>query len=597
MPKKGALAGQSSGGKPRPFRARQLLRAYLAFLVLVAPMKLGSVVQAGEISFFPSSVWEVVFGIWPSWWMPPLTGLALVATAVLRPGFGRLSWAWLVPGAWGLLWLVGLVGLFRTTEWDTALLFVWHLLGVFCFVLALFWAIQDDPALLRWLLVALAVASVWSCFNGWQQVPLGGLEETERLVSEQVQSGQMPMQNGLQSRLVQRRAYGTFVYPNSYAAHLLLVSPLLLCLLWRAGRRFEPAGLSQFLFAGLGGGLGLGALAFSGSRAAVVALGGGLVFGLFRAPSLRRFRLPLGIACLVVAVALFGAVNAGRGVSSLTARADYWRAALEMVREHPVTGVGWGEFFPHYMRLKSASAEETRQPHCSILAFASQAGLGAALMLFFCFLLPLTARPALQKAGLEVDPVRFLCVEVGLVAWQLHSLADFDIQIPGTLMMVAALPLLGLAGGRHTPGEVGAGWRRVGAGALGVLALAGLWRIPGERAYQRLSMEANRGLVSLQSLNEQAEKTSARLPSPYPWWIVGRAAEQRRDWALAAEAYGKAAQRSPHRASFHARQAGSLISLGRLEEARAALGKALVWYPANLKYREMAEQLGMPAGP
>src|SRR5262249_11979082 len=84
------------------------------------------------------------------------------------------------------------------------------------------------------------------------------------------------------------------------------------------------------------------------------------------------------IACLV---AFFIGVAAlvGHGIAhgslpqdSLNFRWRYWVAASRLVKLHPATGVGWGNFGPHYLAVRlPAAAEEVRDPHNFIVrAFA-----------------------------------------------------------------------------------------------------------------------------------------------------------------------------------------------------------------------------------
>ena len=92
----------------------------------------------------------------------------------------------------------------------------------------------------------------------------------------------------------------------------------------------------------------------------------------------------------VAAVALAAAAVVGHGIAhgslvheSLTFRWRYWVGSLALFRLHPLLGVGWDNFGPHYLgtRLPTAT-EEIRDPHNFVVRFFVELGLvGGVLML------------------------------------------------------------------------------------------------------------------------------------------------------------------------------------------------------------------------
>lgn len=583
---------------------RGVLRGYLTLLGFLAPLKFGTTVISSEIPFFPLSLFEWFLIPWPPWLMPVLAGAGLAASSLtVRRIPGRTA-EWLFPAVWGLLPLTAAIGLIRTTELDVAQRFLWHLTGAAAFGLAVFVAAKNDRILHRWLLAAIVAGTLCVALSGWRQA-LGGLEETQRLALQQAQEEGIYHSKGMLSRLKQRRAYGPFVYPNSFAAHLVLTLPLVIATLWRWGGRVEPVRVSRPLFALAAALLTGGALIFSGSRAAMLALSGGIAFAALMLPALRKWRPFIVAGALLGGLLLLLAVNRGRSLSSAAARLDYYRAAVNMTVSHPVTGVGLGEFFPHYMRLKTADAEETRVPHNFILNLLSQAGIAAGAAVLVCYLVPLFARALIRHGSGRSPPLlETAVIQAGLAAWLLHALLDFNIMIPGTVQTVVVLPMLLMHGEpavEPPAGKFQRDWKRRGL-LLGValFATAGIWRWPGERAYQRFYNNTRSGEVSTATLREQAARAAGLLPlSPYPWTVFGRVAEQRFRHGLAMKAYRRAAARAPHRASLHAKVARSAWKVGRHQEARQALRRALQWYPANPEFRDMAKVMGirLPTAP
>jgi O-antigen ligase len=100
--------------------------------------------------------------------------------------------------------------------------------------------------------------------------------------------------------------------------------------------------------------------------------------------SKRWFWTGVGILTLGIAAAVgHGLYHHGLPTDSLNFRWRYWVAAMRMFRRHPLLGVGWDNFGPHYLldRLPAAS-EEILDPHNFLMRFLVELGLvGFVLML------------------------------------------------------------------------------------------------------------------------------------------------------------------------------------------------------------------------
>ena len=572
------------GTTTRP-RGWVVVRCALTLTAILAPLKFGTVVGVSEISLFPTSGWDWVLGSWPPFFMPAFSGGCLLVTLCVYPVRRVHPRTAIIPGIWALLLLALLPGLLRTTEWDAALLLLWHVLGVVTYVLAVWVAIQHDDGVRRCLVAGVVVGTLLACRSGWWQ-KLWGLEETLRFAEEQARRLGLPPPEALRSRVEQGRAFGPFVYPNSFAAHLLLTGPLVLLTLGRWGGHFSPTRVSRTLFLGVGVLALGGALWFSSSRAGMLALGFAVVAGTLVFPPLRRWRLPVVLACFLAASALFILASRGRSkINSLTARGHYYTGAARMFADHPVTGVGLGEFFPNYMRLKPPNTEEARLPHNMVLNCASQAGVLAALAACLCLGVPvvLALRRLVGSSG--TDDVDALALLIGLLGWGTHTLLDFNFQIPGTLMLAAAMPLYVPVPSREAaehgacPDGRAKGVRSVLVG-MALLSLASLWRVPGEMAYQRLHSWYERPQATVAYVERLAEDAAARLPlSPYPWALLGRTARRKGQSAVAVRAFEEACRVVPHRSAYQRLLCESLLRVGDVKSAREALERALEWYP------------------
>jgi O-antigen ligase len=127
-----------------------------------------------------------------------------------------------------------------------------------------------------------------------------------------------------------------------------------------------------------------------------------------------------------------------RGATSVVARFDYWRAALQTVAANPVFGTGPGTFGVAYLAIKKPESEMSRLTHNDYLQQASDSGvLGFAcyLTMISCVLL----RGYTNPKGPE-GVVRFL-VWLGFVGWALQSTMEFGLYIPAL-----AWPAFGFAG-------------------------------------------------------------------------------------------------------------------------------------------------------
>lgn len=159
------------------------------------------------------------------------------------------------------------------------------------------------------------------------------------------------------------RALGTFGNPNLLAGFLILLIPLAAA--YAAGHTARQTRVAGYLVvtAGVGGVLA------SGSRAALLALAGSLVaYLVLRHPTTPRLLAAgAGIAGTLLAGAIVLLTGGGAGV-----RADVWRAAASIVRDHPF-GVGMGRTGP-FLQQAIPGTEQFRHAHNMWLDTLLEAG-------------------------------------------------------------------------------------------------------------------------------------------------------------------------------------------------------------------------------
>jgi len=605
----------------------------LAVALLLYACKFSMMLGNTAIALMPMSLGEWVFATWPAFLAPALGGLCLVAVLAERRSVPPASWWRHAVNLYlplPLLLLAALVGATQTTEVDFALLFGWHLLGAIAFVLAALLHLESRPEARSLLQLALVAGAVFVAWSAWYE-QLFGLAEMREYLQQQEEQGERVLRKAY-GQLDIGRVRGEFTNPNMLGAYLVLVIPFLGAWLWRVGGGIDPPGPSRGIFLGAGAIAWIGSLWLTHSRAPLLALFLAALItlgvGAWAVPTWRRYRgrllAVIGALVLLLVASLIAVQQLredGLSLATVETRLQYWGASVQMIATEPLSGVGLGEWFPQYLRLKAAGDEETRYPHNSWLFFQTQAGLLGGVAALYLLLQPFllwyqTVHGKLEPESWLLWPGAFC----GLLAWLGHSLADFTLSTPALLVLAGTVPALVLR--VHDPAaEVRQGPRGllIALGLLAVLALAALWRVPGEAAYARFYSTLRTG-PQLRHLRAQAKTAAAWLPAqPYVCDLYARAliaapapvgpeGRPRPPIARLEDAilwYERAVARAPHRPAFHARLADALAyraeaalrrrnaaeALALLDRALAAIEHSRAWYPAHSGYREQQARL------
>lgn len=578
-------------------RSSALATGFLAACFFIAPHKFGSIVNPVGLAHFPASPIDWAIGLWPVSLPSVFAGVALVLALIAAwkqpvPAF-RSNWPVVLPFA--TLLIATLIGLPHTTEHYAAYLFVGHMAGVMAFLLAVLTVVTQVPRSRHLFMWAAIAGALTSALYGWYQ-HLAGFDDTIQFLYALEAEGQH-IESALWQRLLEGRVMSGFTYPNIFAAHLLLFLPIAIYWADRWGRYGDPPGVCRALFIGTVCLIMIPPLWWTGSRAASVAIAvAAIATGILVAADSKWVRrhwlkvLPVVAAlCVVGGYVGFETVerlkSSERGLSSVMARLDYYNAAYDMFKEQPWTGVGLLEFFPNYMRLKPLGAEETRLPHCLFLFFLAHCGVAGGLAAILFLFQPVIMWFRKSSEAIAKSKSAFICVIAGMIAWCAHSLADFDLQVPATMMMMVTLPILVV---KPAPAN-GNGWGyRLVCILIACAALASLAWIPGDIAYQEQSNAMADGLPAGAVLPyaEAAARSSPR--SPYPWDAFGKYARNQREWKLAYDAFSKASERAPHRASMHAHLAQQCRRVNDIVTLENSLRQAAYWYPG--KYGEDWEE-------
>jgi O-antigen ligase len=137
-------------------------------------------------------------------------------------------------------------------------------------------------------------------------------------------------------------------------------------------------------------------------------------------------------------------------------RKEIWKATLQMIKEHPLVGVGFGGYWTAVPQYHDASGKMTpQQAHNDYLELLASGGLiGLLLAGWFIFLLVRFARDRLRSA----DPFRRAAcfgAVTGLFGIAVHSLVDFGLHIPVNALVCLSLIVISTVNGRVEEGKRG----------------------------------------------------------------------------------------------------------------------------------------------
>ena len=142
-----------------------------------------------------------------------------------------------------------------------------------------------------------------------------------------------------------------------------------------------------------------------------------------------------------------------KGATSVSARFDYWRAAAQTAKAHPVFGTGPGTFAIAYEKVKRPESEMARLVHNDYLEQASDSGMPGLLayaLFIGCALVWSFPKAAKAPAAGPSDWLTF-AVWLGVLGWSLQGLMEFGLYIPA--LAWPAFTFLGWLLGQRTGGD------------------------------------------------------------------------------------------------------------------------------------------------
>ncbi len=443
------------------FTATKLYALAFGLFLGLAIWKFGNPVILDHVISRPSSPNDWLNDAWPihwaTWILLPFTAVGAVLIFQQQLRWPANRWLWRLPLIW-LGWQ--LLAATKTVDADLTAPTLWQFFGCIAgyFLGALLFAREQ---LLRWLLVGLLAAFTFCLMRAVDQklfeYPQShqSLLEGERsgwtnfppaLVADMKNQHLIITTNGIDvanpvilSKFAKGRVSGTLVYPNALAAIVLLLLPVSLTLAFAATQKMKPA----IRFAAIALTLFLGSSAFywSGSKFGWL-LGLGLA-GIY----LRRLDWPRKLKLATIAIVLVGGLGLfavrfhnyfAAGATSVSARFDYWRAAVQTTATYPLTGSGPGTFQRPYARLKAPESEMARLTHNDYLEQFSDSGVvGGLAYAAWIFLALAIAGKKIWRSRDEIS----LAIFLGLTGWFAQSFGEFGLYVPA--LAWTAFTLLG----------------------------------------------------------------------------------------------------------------------------------------------------------
>jgi O-antigen ligase len=276
---------------------------------------------------------------------------------------------------------------------------------------------------------------------------------------------------------------GPFVNHNHFAGFIELIIPLPIALVVTGAARE-----SRILY-GFGAAIMTAAAILTASRGGMISIAAGLILVAGSGYSFSRtktsrprnlddkhvlFSYSSGIKRLVAIMALIAAfvggimllgldpvierlpsnesIGVGNNTESFeTSRGWIWRNSFKVFEAHPLTGTGMGSFetvFPLYspgfVATPTGKAQVWERTHNDYLQVLTDTGLiGAAIAIWFLASLLFAARQGLRSKSRISQGLAIGC-SAATLSILIHSLFDFNLQIPSTsllfLILVALLP-------------------------------------------------------------------------------------------------------------------------------------------------------------
>lgn len=401
-----------------------LFAALAGIFIALGLIKFGNPVILGSDIHTPKALEELRYQSWPiDWAYLGFIPLVLVGLFLGKWKKETPKWALLLP----LLWLAWqFVAATKTVDPHLTALTLKHFTAcIACFYLGWFALAEVKNLSLLW--AGIIIGFFWVIRVGFEQ-HFGGLEQSRRYFNLYILPNLKEPPLDLIKKMSTNRIFSTLFYPNTLAATILLFLPITCASLWNFTRKLTFS--SRLLLISFFAGSALACLFWSGSKS------GWLLMLLLFVLAFLHLKVPQTLKnTLVVAFLILGlsgfvlkyATFFQKGATSVVARTDYWKAAVDIFKEHPILGTGPGTFSFSYQKIKPPGAEMARLCHNDYLQQAADSGFPGFLTYFgFIFgILGWLYRNSFVKYELGL-----FSIWLGVMMISAQSFVEFNLYIP-----------------------------------------------------------------------------------------------------------------------------------------------------------------------
>ena len=579
----------------------------MVLIWFLLPLKYGGSINPTDKSTWNDSLFSWISGDWPAFTFPLPCALLLILIILNRRGFRiktlSFTLAMVFPGI--LILIASVIGWINTTEKDVAYLFSAQILAVVVLVAVTIIHIHVHSSARKYILIAICVGFFTSSALVWNQKYFlyPAIQEELEIRLEQ---GEEINLDALRILKTKKRYGGSFPYVNHFGAHLILLLPLSTLLAWKARRFFQQSKLNGPLLSFITLTFLMGTLYISGSLAPVILMALiGIFLVLFKIKKsfyLKgnfsfteiKYLLPFFLILFFLVIPFQDNLIPKDKLSSLHYRYGTWDRAIQIFKENPLIGSGMGEFYNQNLQKMPANSEITRFAHNLFLSFLSQCGIFGGIASFTMLLFPIFLVYLVRRRKLKVHSNSiFIAVSAGSIAWSLHSLLNYNIQVPATVSTFLILPSLGLSVQKDYTRIPFKNFLPIGLISIFLIGICLLpfKRFEGEKHYRILENLIKNGAPE-KLIYASGEKASEMLPdSPYPPSKIAHVAIQEKQYEFAVIQLKESIKRTPHRSSYYAWLAHVYARMGKIDEAFASIKEALYWNPNNKNSKDFQSYL------
>jgi tetratricopeptide (TPR) repeat protein len=452
---------------------------------------------------------------------------------------------------------------------------------------------EKDFDTIRWILfISLFLICIYGIYQHFW-----GLEETRKFVAEKPY-----LMNSFSptffARLQSNRVFANFVEPNTYAAYLLLIYPVIIFTIFDKNKLLKYCAVclvpfliyNLFLTGSIGGIFCLVVITF--------------LMLLYFLISKKTFI----IASIVLAVVslLFLAVGAKMHfllhMRSFSDRIKYWQTGINIFKIYPLTGVGLNNFQLFYPTYKISEAMDVKYAHNIIIELLADTGIIgiAAFLLFSVIFIFFSIKTLLKSYNLFIVSLIF-----SIVAIFSNWLGEFNyanMAIAGMCFV-----FLGILSSTNNLSNVFLS-SKLTKSILGVMIIGVIFAMIYQIRIWESETYINRIVsekINPKNFFTDVKKAENLYPRAEISFIKGRILwnlfeiNKTKIFAIQAiNAYKKASLQNPYSVQYHRDLAFSYYQTGKVNEAEKEFKKVIDLYPTNPQYYwEMGifyKNIGMP---